>query len=165
MKSTDVPAIGSKRFAPRDTLLAPSMLARRRKGETPFVLSHPTVQFHYLGRNAAFALTRGLGLVGGAEMLFPAFFGPPVLQAPVEAGAFIRFYPVHDNLQVRIEDIRAALTPRTRAIYLIHFNGFPGPINEVMELARERDLIVIEDAAHALLTRIGGKPAGSFGDG
>jgi dTDP-4-amino-4,6-dideoxygalactose transaminase len=68
-------------------------------------------------------------------------------------------------MRVTIEDIRAALTPQTRAIYLIHFNGFPGPIAEVMELARERDLIVIEDAAHAMLTTIEGKPAGSFGDG
>ena len=101
----------------------------------------------------------------GAELLFPAFFGPPVLQAPIEAGASVRFYPVHSDLRVDAADIRAAITPRTRAIYLIHFNGFPGPIADVMEIAREHDLIVFEDAAHAMLTTIDGRPAGSFGDG
>ena len=159
------PAIGTKLFAPKDTTLAPGMLVGRPGADRmPWVFRHPQVRYHYLGRNASHALTRGLGLAG-AEMLFPAFFGPPVLQAPIEAGARIRFYPVRAGMSVTIEDIRAALTPNTRAIYLIHFNGFPGPVQEVMDLARERDLVVIEDAAHALLTTIDGEPAGSFGDG
>jgi dTDP-4-amino-4,6-dideoxygalactose transaminase len=159
------PEIGSKYFALKDTTLSPRMLlGRGPAGQLPWVLRHPDIRHHYLGRNASYALVKGLGLAG-AEMLFPAFFGPPVLQAPIEAGANVRFYPVRAGMRVAIEDLRAALTPQTRAIYLIHFNGFPGPIAEVMELARERDLIVIEDAAHAMLTTIDGKPAGSFGDG
>ncbi len=159
------PAIGTRMFALKDTTLAPGMLIRRTsETDLPWVLKQASVKYHYLGRNASFALTRGLGLEG-AEMLFPAFFGPPVLQAPVEAGAQIRFYPVRAGMQVTIEDIEAALTPATRAIYLIHFNGFPGPIEQVMKLASERNLVVIEDAAHGLLTTINGKPAGSFGDG
>ena len=140
------------------------LLGRAREETRPWVLRHPDVRYHYLGRNASYALVKGLGL-SGAEMLFPAFFGPPVLQAPIEAGANIRFYPVRSGMRVTIDDIRAALTPQTRAIYLIHFNGFPGPIREVMELAHERDLVVIEDTAHAMLTTIDGQPAGSFGDG
>lgn len=159
------PPIGSRHFALRDTTLAPTMLlGRSHRDRLPWVMGQPGVRYHYLGRNASYALTRGLGLAG-AEMLFPAFFGPPVLQAPIEAGAKIRFYPVRAGMTVSIDDIRAALTPHTRAIYLIHFNGFPGPIHDVMTLARERNLVVIEDAAHALLTGIDGKPAGSFGDG
>ena len=159
------PAIGSRHFALKDTTLAPAMLVGRSgKDRQPWVLRHPDVRYHYLGRNASYALTRVLWL-DGAEMRVPACFGPPVLQAPIEAGATLRFYPVRAGMSVSIDDIRAALTPQTRAIYLIHFNGFPGPIQDVMELARERELTVIEDAAHALLTTIDGKPAGSLGDG
>jgi len=165
MPAAAPPPIGTRLFAPRDTLLAPAMLAARGRGTLPYVLNHPAVRYHYLGRNASYALTRGLGLTEGAELLFPSFFGPPVLQAPIEAGASVRFYPVHSGLRVDAADIRAAITPRTRAIYLIHFNGFPGPIADVMEIAREHDLIVLEDAAHAMLTTIDGRPAGSFGDG
>lgn len=159
------PAIATRMFALKDTTLSPAMLVRRSAdGDLPWILRNPDARYHYLGRNASYALVKGLGLAG-SEMLFPSFFGPPVLQAPVEAGARIRFYPVRADMQVSIDDIRSALTPETRAIYLIHFNGFPGPIREVLELARERNLTVIEDAAHALLTTIGGKPAGSLGDG
>ncbi|HQY29947.1 MAG TPA: DegT/DnrJ/EryC1/StrS family aminotransferase [Thermomicrobiales bacterium] len=159
------PSIGHHLFAPRDTLLDPRMLAHRRTAHQPWVLEHPAIAWHYLGRNASFALVKGLGLDAGSEILFPAFFGPPVLQAPMEAGATIRFYQVRQGLEVRIEDIRAAMTPQTKAIYVIHFNGFPAPMAEIMALARERDLLVIEDAAHALLTTIDGQPAGSLGDG
>jgi dTDP-4-amino-4,6-dideoxygalactose transaminase len=165
MIEATVPAIGTRHFALRETSLAPGMLLPRRgAGKKPFVLEHPDARFHYLGRNASHALIRGLGITGG-ELLFPAFFGGPVLQAPLDAGASVRFYPVRADLSVRIGDIAAALTPETRAIYLIHFNGFPGPIDEVMELARERDLLVIEDCAHAMLSTLGRRPLGSIGDG
>jgi dTDP-4-amino-4,6-dideoxygalactose transaminase len=165
MSMIQSPAIGTRMFALRDTTLAPSMLVRSApERELPWVLADPRASYHYLGRNASFALIRGLGLEG-AEMLFPSFFGPPVLQAPVEAGARIRFYPVRTGMRVTVEDIEAALTPNTRAIYLIHYNGFPAPIADVLALARDRGIVVIEDAAHALLTRIGAAPAGSLGDG
>lgn len=164
MTLTHPPAIGAPLFAPIEATLAPRMLVprlTRRKLGFPFDAG--TLRFHYLGRNAAHAAVRGL-LPDGGELLFPAFFGPPVLQAPMDAGAEIRYYNVGPGLRVTIDDIRAALTPRTKAVYLIHFNGFPGPIQELLELADERGLIVIEDAAHALLTTINGQPAGSFGD-
>lgn len=165
MSMSTSPAIGTRTFALKDTTLAPEMLLRRTSdADLPWVFRQTSVKYHYLGRNASFALVRGLGLEG-SEVLFPAFFGPPVLQAPVEAGASIRFYPVRAGMQVTIEDIEAALTPATKAIYLIHFNGFPGPIEQVMNLARKRDLIVIEDAAHGLLTSVNGQAVGSFGDG
>ena len=68
------PAIGSKYFALKDTTLSPRMLLGRARTETPpWVLRHPAVRYHYLGRNASHALVKGLGL-SGAEMLFPAFF-------------------------------------------------------------------------------------------
>jgi dTDP-4-amino-4,6-dideoxygalactose transaminase len=158
-------AIGTRHFAGTDATLSPGMLLRRSgRGALPFVLRHPDVRFHYLGRNASHALIRGLDL-SGSELLFPSFFGGPVLQAPLEAGASVKFYPVRRGLEVRIEDIEAALTPETRAIYLIHLNGFPGPIDDVMALARVRNLTVIEDAAHAMLSTLGNRPLGSIGDG
>lgn len=165
MSTVPCPQIGTRTFAGRDTLLSPAMLVRRPARNQHWLSSNTNVTYHYLGRNASHALVRGLGLGNGAEVFFPSFFGPPVLQAPMDAGAAIRFYQVRADLSVRIEDIRTALTAQTRAIYLIHFNGVPGPIDAVMDLARERDLVVIEDSAHALLSTIDGRPAGSIGDG
>ena len=164
MTSPKSSTVGAPLFAPIEATLAPRMLLTGpRRRPLPFPFDAATLRYHYLGRNAAHAVVRGL-LPEGGEMLFPAFFGPPVLQAPVDAGAAVRYYNVGPGLRVTIDDIRAALTPATKAIYLIHFNGFPGPIREVLELADERGLAVIEDAAHALLTTIDGRPAGSYGD-
>lgn len=151
-------------FALADPTLAPRMVASWRAAPMPFPFNHPSVRYYYMGRYATYALFQSLNL-SGAEMLVPSFIDQPVLYAPQRAGIPVRFYNVRPDFSSHIDDIRAALTPETKAIYLVHFNGFPGPIDEVMALARERNLIVVEDAAHALQTSVNGRPVGSFGDG
>jgi perosamine synthetase len=60
--------------------------------------------------------------------------------------------------------IERALTPRTRAIVVVHTYGHPARIDRIMEIAHRHDLRVIEDAAEALGARAFGRPIGSFGD-
>jgi dTDP-4-amino-4,6-dideoxygalactose transaminase len=151
-------------FALADPTLAPRMLSPWRRRPLPFPFNQPRLRYYYLGRYATHALLGALGLAG-TEMLLPAFIDTPIVHAPEDAGVSLRFYNVRPDFSAHIDDIRAALTPKTKVIYLVHFNGFPGPIDAVMELAKERDLLVIEDAAHALQTTIDGRPAGSIGDG
>jgi dTDP-4-amino-4,6-dideoxygalactose transaminase len=67
-------------------------------------------------------------------------------------------------MRVEPEDILAALTRDTRAVYLIHYAGFPGPAAAVRDLCRARGLLFIEDCALALLSKDGAQPLGSFGD-
>ncbi len=152
-------------FVAKEPKLWPSMLLPR-PGRTVdrFPFADPSIRYHYLGRNASYALIRALGLQG-QEVLFPAWFGGPVLEAPRQAGASIRFYPVRAGARVEPDDILAAITPETRAVYLIHYVGFPGPANEVREICRERGLKLIEDCAHALYSTLDGQPLGTFGDG
>jgi perosamine synthetase len=152
-------------FVAKDPKLHPSMLLPRRTAvPARFPFTDPTIQYWYLGRNASYALIKLLGLAGH-EMLFPAYFGGPVLEAPLAAGARIRFYPVREGMRVDPADIRARITPETRAIYLIHFAGFPGPVEDVQHICREHGLVLIEDCAHALLSSLGDRPLGTFGDG
>lgn len=68
-----------------------------------------------------------------------------------------------DSQCVTAETIRAALTPRTKAIVVVHLAGWPCPMDEIMALAAERDLIVIEDCAQAHGATWCGKPVGAFG--
>jgi dTDP-4-amino-4,6-dideoxygalactose transaminase len=152
-------------FALKDMTLAPVMLLPRplpRLERFPF--NHPSIRYHYLGRYANLELLGALGLEG-QEMLFPSYFEPQILSTAIAAGVRPRFYPVHHGMRVDIEELVAALTPATRAIFLIHYVGFPAPVREAMEVARERDLLVIEDCAHALLTELEGQPLGSIGHG
>ena len=62
-----------------------------------------------------------------------------------------------------VERLEAAITPGTRAIVPVHLYGQPAPMVAIMELARQRGLIVIEDCAQAHGAEIGGRRVGSFG--
>jgi perosamine synthetase len=60
--------------------------------------------------------------------------------------------------------IEQAITPKTRAIGLVHFLGIPCAMDAIMDIATRRNLRVIEDCALALGSRLGGRHAGLFGD-
>jgi dTDP-4-amino-4,6-dideoxygalactose transaminase len=126
-------------------------------------LGEPSLWYCYLARNGIYALAH-LWKLAGQEILFPAYFHGVELETLLAAGVKLRFYPVHNRMQVDVEEIRAAITPKTRAIYLIHYLGFPGPVEELSALCQARGLFLIEDCALALLSRRGDKPLGSFGD-
>jgi dTDP-4-amino-4,6-dideoxygalactose transaminase len=61
-------------------------------------------------------------------------------------------------------DARARITSRTRAMVPVHLGGYPCAMHELMPIAREHGLVVIEDAAHAIETEVLGKHAGAVGD-
>jgi dTDP-4-amino-4,6-dideoxygalactose transaminase len=61
-------------------------------------------------------------------------------------------------------DARARITSRTRALVPVHLGGFPCAMQELLNLAREHGLSVIEDAAHAIETEVLGRHAGALGD-
>jgi dTDP-4-amino-4,6-dideoxygalactose transaminase len=60
--------------------------------------------------------------------------------------------------------IASRLTPRTRAVVPVHFAGRPCDMDEIMKIARDNHLRVIEDCAHAIETEYRGRKAGTFGD-
>ena len=68
-----------------------------------------------------------------------------------------------DSQCVTAETLRAALTPRTRAIVAVHLAGWPCPMDEIMALAAEHQLIVVEDCAQAHGATWRGRPVGAFG--
>lgn len=68
-----------------------------------------------------------------------------------------------DSQCVTAETLRAALTPRTKAIVAVHLAGWPCAMDEIMALAAEHDLVVIEDCAQAHGATWRGKPVGAFG--
>src|SRR5689334_22680983 len=61
------------------------------------------------------------------------------------------------------EAVRRALRPETRVVCVTHFLGFPAALEALLELARERDLLVLQDACETMDLRIGGKPAHAYG--
>ena len=63
-----------------------------------------------------------------------------------------------------VDDCRAAITQRTKAVMVYHVAGYPGPTREIAELCRERGIAVIEDCNNAFGAVVNGAPIGSIGD-
>lgn len=68
------------------------------------------------------------------------------------------------TMNIDVEQIRAKLTPRTKAIIPVHIAGHPCELDEIMEIAREHNLFLLEDAAHAVYTQYKGRMIGSIGN-
>jgi len=82
----------------------------------------------------------------------------------VTAGANPVFADVDLNSQnISAETIKAALTPNTKAIIVVHLAGMPAEMDSIMDLAKEHDLWVIEDCAQAHGAKYKGKSVGSIG--
>jgi 8-amino-3,8-dideoxy-alpha-D-manno-octulosonate transaminase len=87
--------------------------------------------------------------------------------APIETvftlGAVPVFAEIDETLCLSPEGIRAAITPRTRAVLLVHLFGSMARLDEIVALCRERDLVLVEDAAPALGATYRGRRVGTFG--
>jgi len=106
-----------------------------------------------------------LGLQPGDEVITTPMTFCASVNAIVHAGATPVLADV-DPLTMNIdpEQVRQKLTPRTRALLPVHFAGRPCAMDELLQIARQHDLKVIEDCAHAIETEYRGKKAGTLGD-
>jgi dTDP-4-amino-4,6-dideoxygalactose transaminase len=69
-----------------------------------------------------------------------------------------------DTMNIDPEAVRAAVTPKTKAILPVHFAGRPANMNAISAIAKQHGLLVIEDAAHAIESTYHGKKVGSISD-
>jgi dTDP-4-amino-4,6-dideoxygalactose transaminase len=104
-----------------------------------------------------------LGLDHG-EVLVPAYHHGVEVEALLDAGVRPRFYGVRRDFQLDLDSLAERMTPQTRAVYVIHYAGFPQPMDDVMTFARAHRLAVVEDCALALYSSDGWRPLGSRGD-
>lgn len=105
-----------------------------------------------------------IGLQPGDEVIVPNF----TMIAPVFAVRYCGGQPVpldaDETWNIDVTEIERHITSRTRAIVVVHTYGHPARIDEIISIAREHRLIVIEDAAEALGATLDGKPVGAMGD-
>ena len=112
-----------------------------------------------------FLATELLGLGEGDEVVLPSVSFVAAANAVAATGARPVFCDVDPRtLNPTADDIARALTPRTRAVMVLHYGGHPGDIAAVADHCRERGVTLIEDAACAVASHIDGRAAGTFGD-
>ena len=117
------------------------------------------------GTSALHLVAQALGLGPGDDVIVPAF----TFIASAWTATYVGARPVFADIDpahycVTADTIRAALTPKTKAIVVVHIFGQPAPMDEILALAAERGLKVIEDCAQAHLAQYRGRPVGLLGD-
>jgi len=136
----------------------------RRPGQLPFPLQEEGCRLFARGRRALWQGIRALGFDSRDEILVPAYHHGSEVEALARAGLACRFYAGSDELRPAESELEALVGPRTRALLLIHYLGFPQEVARWRRWCDERDLFLIEDAAQAWLARDNGSPVGSVGD-
>ena len=107
---------------------------------------------------------RTCGVREGDEVVIPTFCCTSVVPPILAVGAHPVLADIGEELNITAATIEAVLTNKTKAIIVPHLFGNPADINSIVDLARSKNIRVIDDAAQALGASIDGRPVGSFGD-
>lgn len=129
----------------------------------------------FLGAESALALnscTAGLhlalvvlGIGSGDEVITTPMTFCSTVNVIEHVGAKPVFVDVEpDTLNIAPSLIERAITPQTRAIIPVHYAGHPCAMDKILEIAKEHNLFVIEDAAHAFPAQYQGQAVGTIGD-
>ncbi len=103
-------------------------------------------------------------LAPGDEVIMPSFTFVSTANAAVLRGAVPVFVDIRpDTLNIDERLIEAAITARTRAIFVVHYAGVSAAMDEIMAIAERHGLFVLEDAAQGIAARYDGRPLGSIG--
>lgn len=101
----------------------------------------------------------------GDEVILPSFTFVSTANAVVLRGAVPVFVDIDPStLNIDPASVEGAVTERTKAIFAVHYAGFPADMDALAKIAGAHDLLVVEDAAQALGSTYKGRPAGSLGD-
>lgn len=105
------------------------------------------------------------GIEKGDEVIVPTMTFPATAEIVCYFGAKPVIVDVdEDTLNISLEAIQKAITPKTKAIIPVHYGGQPCDLDEINELAKINNLKVLEDAAHSLPATYKGKKIGTISD-
>ena len=101
----------------------------------------------------------------GDEVILPSFTFSSTANAFAIYGAKLVFVDIRpDTMNIDESKIEAAITDRTRVIVAMHYAGVACEMDTIMDIARRHNLLVIEDAAQAVMASYKGRPLGTIGD-
>ena len=129
----------------------------------------------YLGCEHAFALCNAASALElaaqlcqfsqGEEVIIPSHTYTASAYPFIKRGAKIVWADIDpDTRVINKESVETIITNKTKAIVVVHLYGYTANMDEILELAKKHNLIVIEDAAQAIGTELRGIKAGNFGD-
>jgi dTDP-4-amino-4,6-dideoxygalactose transaminase len=115
--------------------------------------------------SAIFAALHGFGLEPGDEVIAPSATYWASVMPVLWCGAVPVFCEIEsEQVGLDPEDVERKITPRTRAMIIVHLWGMPSKMEELTRIAERHNLKVLEDASHAHGAKWRGRPTGTFGD-
>jgi len=117
------------------------------------------------GTDALHLCLNALDIKEGDEVITTPF----TFMASAEAIAYVKAKPVFADIDSRTMNIDVSrleekITPKTRAIVVVHLFGLPADMNEIMTLAEKYNLKIVEDCAQSFGAKYNNRPTGSIGD-
>lgn len=117
------------------------------------------------GTVGLFLALKALGIDAGDEVIVPDFSFIATANAVSHVGATPVFVDIDRNtLCIDAKKFASAITSRTRAVIPVHIYGHPAAMQEITKIAKDNDIIVIEDCAEAHGAKINDIPVGGWGD-
>ena len=154
-------------FVPTYQGLAATQLVRRASvSEAPFPFTVPNRIHYYRARNAIYHLFRALRETKPSlTVLAPDYYSGNEIMALQAAGVKIHYCPVGSDMQWDPDEVeRVCRTHSPDVLYAIHYAGWPQRIEQLVELCRRREMLLVEDCALSLLSETeDGQALGSFG--
>lgn len=105
------------------------------------------------------------GIKPGDEVILPSFTFSSTANSFVLAGANLVFVDVRpDTMNIDETKIESAITEKTKVICPVHYAGVPCEMDTILDIAKRHNLMVVEDAAQAVMSTYKGKACGTIGD-
>jgi len=116
------------------------------------------------GRSSLMAILNSLGLMDGDEVLLQAFTCNAVANPIIWSGLKPVYIDCDEKtFNIDVEDLEKKISSKSKAVIIQHTFGLPADIDEILEVCRQNNLILIEDCAHSLGAEYKGKKVGTFG--
>jgi 8-amino-3,8-dideoxy-alpha-D-manno-octulosonate transaminase len=116
------------------------------------------------GSSALICALIGAGIGEGDEVIVPAYTWNATPNAVLASRALPVLAEVDESLTLNPADVERRITPRTRAILPVHMRGAPAAMDELVAIAKQHDLVLIEDVCQSAGASYRGQRLGTFGD-
>ena len=115
------------------------------------------------GTTAVSTALAALGIGAGDEVIMPTFTFVASFEAVLSVGAVPILADVDDTLTLRPDAVRRAITPRTKAVMPVHMCGAMADLDPLLQICKEHDLLLIEDACQSTGAKYKGRHLGTIG--
>ena len=169
-----MPQVGVSEFITLGRVIASGQLLRYRGGEQGFTTRFEQKLTKLLGVKHALTVNSGTsalisalvaaGIGPGDEVLVPAYTWVATAIAPLAVGAVPVLVDIDESLTIDPEDIKRKITPYTKAIIPVHMLNLVCNMDAITAIAKQHNLLVVEDACQAVGVSYKGRRVGTIGD-